>query len=56
MKLCSVACEENKAVVIVSHDSRIRDIAHKILWIEDGKLVREEAGNHSKVCPHENLV
>ena len=56
LKLCSVACEQNKTVVIVSHDERIKDIAHKVVWIEDGKLVREEDGNHKKVCPHENLV
>ena len=56
LKLCSVSCEENKSVIIVSHDSRIKDIAHKVLWIEDGKLIREEPGNHKNVCPHENLV
>ena len=56
MKLCSIACEQNKSVVIVSHDARIKDIAHKIFWIEDGKITREEDGSHSKVCSHENLV
>src|SRR3972149_3566848 len=56
MKLCGVACEQNKSVIIVSHDSRIKEIAHKVLWIEDGKLTKEEEGNHKKVCPHENLV
>ena len=56
MKLCRVSCEENKSVIIVSHDQRIADIAHKVLWIEDGKLTKEEEGNHKKVCPHENLV
>ncbi|OGY26641.1 MAG: hypothetical protein A2Z11_04020, partial [Candidatus Woykebacteria bacterium RBG_16_43_9] len=55
LKLCAVSCEENKSVIIVSHDSRIKDIAHKVLWIEDGKLIREEEGNHKKVCPHDNL-
>ena len=56
MKLCSISCEQNKSVIIVSHDSRIKEIAHKVLWIEDGKLTKEEDGNHKKVCPHENLV
>lgn len=55
LKLCAVACEQNKSVIIVSHDQRIKDIAHKVLWIEDGKLTKEEGGNHKKVCPHENL-
>ena len=54
LKLCSVACEENKSVIIVSHDQRIADIAHKVLWIEDGKIVRTEDGNHKNTCPHEN--
>jgi putative ABC transport system ATP-binding protein len=56
IKLCGVSCQENKSVVIVSHDQRIKDIAHRVLWIEDGKLTKEEEGNHKKVCPHENLV
>ena len=56
LKLCGVACQENKSVIIVSHDSRIKDIAHRVLWIEDGKLTKEEEGNHKTVCPHENLV
>jgi len=56
LKLCSVACEQSKSVIIVSHDQRIKDIAHKVVWIEDGKLTNEEEGNHKKVCPHENLI
>ena len=56
LKLCGVACQENKSVTIVSHDQRIKDIAHRVLWIEDGKLTKEEEGNHKTVCPHENLV
>ena len=54
LKLCGVACAENKSVIIVSHDARIRDIAHKVLWIEDGKIVKTEDGNHKNTCPHEN--
>ena len=56
LKLCAISCEENKSVIIVSHDSRIKNIAHKVLWVEDGKLIKEEEGNHKKICPHENLV
>ena len=56
MRLCAVACEQNKSVVIVSHDQRIKDIAHRVLWIEDGKIVRTEDGNLKKVCSHENLA
>jgi putative ABC transport system ATP-binding protein len=32
------ALELHKAVVVVSHDDRIRQFAHRILWLEDGRL------------------
>jgi putative ABC transport system ATP-binding protein len=32
------ALEMNKAVVIVSHDHRIREVADRVLWLEDGRL------------------
>lgn len=32
------ALEINKAVVIVSHDHRIREVAHRLVWLEDGRL------------------
>jgi putative ABC transport system ATP-binding protein len=31
-----IAKEQNRSVVIVSHDQRIRDIADRVLWLEDG--------------------
>jgi len=31
----------DKAVVIVSHDHRIRDIADRVFWLEDGRLRSE---------------
>lgn len=48
--LCSIACKENRGVIIVSHDERIRDVAHRIIDIEDGIIIREEKGGHDKVC------
>lgn len=48
--LCSIACEENKSVVIVSHDQRLRDVAMQIYTIEDGRIVNEEIGGHNKTC------
>ncbi len=33
-----VAKEKGRAVVIVSHDQRIRDIADRVLWLEDGEF------------------
>ncbi len=48
--LCSIGCAEGKSVVIVSHDERIKDVANRVMTIEDGKLVKEEQGAHNKVC------
>lgn len=47
---CEIACQEGRAVIIVSHDSRIRDIAKRVLTIEDGRLVKEEVGGHDTHC------
>lgn len=48
--LCSIGCEQGKSIVIVSHDERIKDVANRVITIEDGKLVREERGEHDRVC------
>jgi len=32
------AKEEARSVVIVSHDQRIKDIADRVLWLEDGQF------------------
>jgi len=48
--LCGTACEEGQAIVVVSHDQRIKDIATRILWMEDGKIIREEKGGHESWC------
>ena len=36
--LADIATKSGKAVVIVSHDMRLMDIADRVLWLEDGKL------------------
>ncbi len=36
--LSRMAKEEERSVLIVSHDSRIRDISDRVLWLEDGRL------------------
>jgi len=51
--LCGIACRENRAVLIVSHDHRLKDVAKRIITIEDGKLIREEKGGHDANCPAE---
>lgn len=33
-----VAKEQRRSVVIVSHDQRIKDIADRVLWLEDGQF------------------
>ena len=33
-----IAREQARSVVIVSHDQRIRDIADRVLWLEDGQF------------------
>lgn len=39
--LREVAKNRNKTVLIVSHDNRIRDVADRILWLEDGRFKKE---------------
>lgn len=36
--LAQSARERRKAVVVVSHDTRLREIADRIIWMEDGRL------------------
>lgn len=50
--LCNIACGEGRAVVIVSHDPRLKAVAKRVITIEDGKLTGEETGNHEDDCPH----
>jgi putative ABC transport system ATP-binding protein len=33
-----IAKEQSRSVVIVSHDQRIKDIADRVLWLEDGEF------------------
>ncbi len=33
-----IAKEQGRSVIIVSHDQRIRDIADRVLWLEDGQF------------------
>ena len=36
--LRNIAREQGRSVVIVSHDQRIKDIADRVLWLEDGRF------------------
>jgi putative ABC transport system ATP-binding protein len=33
-----IATEQGRSVVIVSHDQRIKDVADRVLWLEDGEF------------------
>ncbi len=48
--LCQIACAENRAVIIVSHDDRLRTVAKRVLIIEDGQLTKETKGDHDQNC------
>lgn len=50
--LCSIACNEGRAVIIVSHDVRLKEMAKRVITIEDGRLTGEVKGNHDKTCSH----
>ena len=38
-----IAKEQQRSVVIVSHDQRIKDIADRVLWLEDGRFKNLES-------------
>lgn len=40
-----IAKEQRRSVIIVSHDQRIREIADRVLWLEDGEFKKEEISN-----------
>lgn len=46
MILHDIAHEDGRAVVIVTHDERIEDIASSLLWLEDGKLRDRKHDGH----------
>jgi len=44
------AKEQNRSVVIVSHDQRIKDIADRVLWLEDRQFKEIAAWVIDPVC------
>ena len=40
--LAAAAKERNRAVLVVTHDVRLLCFADRIVYVEDGRLVREE--------------
>jgi putative ABC transport system ATP-binding protein len=49
MILHDVARDDGCSVVLVTHDPRVEDVAHRILWLEDGKLRDRKAEAHDWV-------
>jgi putative ABC transport system ATP-binding protein len=45
-----LATEDGRAAVIVSHDARLRDIADRVLWLEDGAFRELSAMATDPVC------
>jgi putative ABC transport system ATP-binding protein len=48
--LRQIAVEMHKAVVVVTHDHRIREIAHRIVWLEDGSFRADVVTTRDPVC------
>ncbi|MFA5937740.1 MAG: ATP-binding cassette domain-containing protein [Sinimarinibacterium sp.] len=47
MLLHDIAREDARAVVIVTHDPRIEEIADRLLWLEDGRLRDRKQDRHN---------
>ena len=45
-----LATDDGRSVVIVSHDDRLRDIADRVLWLEDGRFRELAAMATDPVC------
>lgn len=48
--LRNIAKEQGRSIVIVSHDQRIKDIADRVLWLEDGEFKEMTAMAVDPVC------
>lgn len=48
--LRQLADEDGRSVVIVSHDDRLREMAHRVLWLEDGQFREVAARVIDPVC------
>jgi len=45
-----IAKEQRRSVIIVSHDSRIKEIADRVLWLEDGQFIDMVDMDTDPVC------
>lgn len=49
MILHDIAREEGRAIIFVTHDPRVEDIADRILWLEDGEFRDRKSEQHAWV-------
>lgn len=49
MLLHDIARDQGVSVLIVTHDPRVEDIADRILWLEDGKIIDRKEETHQWV-------
>lgn len=40
---CGLGRDQGRAIVVVTHDHRLREIADRVLWLEDGRLTKMAA-------------
>jgi putative ABC transport system ATP-binding protein len=48
--LSDIAHTGGRAVVVVGHDQRIREVADRVLWLEDGRLADMSRLVRDPVC------
>jgi len=46
----SIAKEQRRSVIVVSHDPRIKEIADRVLWLEDGQFIDMVDMDTDPVC------
>ena len=46
---CGLGRDKGRSIVIVTHDLRLRGIADRILWLEDGRLTQKETFEEASI-------
>jgi YHS domain-containing protein len=49
MILHDIARDEGRAIILVTHDPRVEDVADRVMWLEDGAIRDRKAEPHSWV-------
>lgn len=44
---CGLGRDEGRSIVIVTHDHRLKEIADRVLWLEDGQLQENAVLSHT---------